>query len=323
MEILVLHPGALGDIILAIPAMRRLRRMNPGARMTLAGNLDFLSIVDETCCDRKISLSALPLHSLFCDEPVPAADRPVWESYRRIISWTGSGDRAFERNLRSLCPDAIAASWKPAIGEKKHISTVFAETLEVSEPAGGVIEPASILLDAEGAGDGMAWIRDQGIPAGTLIAAIHPGAGSRAKCWPADRFAALAANLCTRHGVQPIIVEGPAEIGLGAELQTKNSAYPVMASLPLTELAAVLVHCDIFIGNDSGISHLAAGLGLPSVLLFGPTDPDVWAPMGKNVKVLRDCVGCAGCEGSAPAHTCLANVSVESVLEAALTMIRV
>jgi len=116
-----------------------------------------------------------------------------------------------------------------------------------------------------------------------------------------------------------VVVEGPAEEGLGEDLAAGFGADACRARrLPLRILAAVLKHCRLFVGNDSGIAHLAAGLGLPCVVLFGPTSPAHWAPIGKRISVLRDTSGCLAC-GHEPVarHTCLNNISVDKVLESA------
>ncbi|PYV11204.1 MAG: hypothetical protein DMG07_19770, partial [Acidobacteria bacterium] len=100
MRILVLHPGALGDIILALPALDALREHAPGAEVTLAGNRDCLDAVASGHAERMLSLATLPLHRLYAAGPLPPQDLGFWRSFDRIISWTGAGDPQFEHNLR-------------------------------------------------------------------------------------------------------------------------------------------------------------------------------------------------------------------------------
>ena len=117
-----------------------------------------------------------------------------------------------------------------------------------------------------------------------------PGPGARRSVGGLHRFQELALRL---HGQgELVVVEGPAEAGLGEDLAAGFGAgrIPARADLPLRILAAVLKHCRLFVGNDSGIAHLAAGLGLPCVVLFGPTSPAHWAPIGRRISVLRDTV---------------------------------
>ena len=126
-----------------------------------------------------------------------------------------------------------------------------------------------------------------GLPRASI--AIHPGSGSPAKNWPAERWVELAARL-----------EGPFLLVLGeAEREqwsgplldrlrsAAHSSLEIADSLALPELAAALGRCAFFLGHDSGVSHLAAALGTPCVLLFGPTEPSMWAPPGSHVQVVR------------------------------------
>jgi ADP-heptose:LPS heptosyltransferase len=102
---------------------------------------------------------------------------------------------------------------------------------------------------------------------------LHPGSGGAGKVWP--RFAELAQAL-----PDATILLGPCE----RPLPTGN---PVIESLSLEAVAGHLRNCRVFVGNDSGITHIAAYWGTPTVALFGPTDPRIWGPLGRRVKVLQ------------------------------------
>jgi ADP-heptose:LPS heptosyltransferase len=121
---------------------------------------------------------------------------------------------------------------------------------------------------------------------------IHPGSGSRTKNWPVDRFVALAAALAAEG---PIVwVVGPVEEESGIVAATAAAAIPGATSwreLPLEDLARHLAGARLFVGNDSGVAHLAAAVGCPVVVLFGASDPLVWAPRGKSVTVVGDGTG--------------------------------
>ena len=117
---------------------------------------------------------------------------------------------------------------------------------------------------------------------------LHPGSGSPKKNWPLERFLALATALRDRAGLQPVFTLGEADAAIAERLATSHEqAVPVLSGLSLVELAEVLATCRGYVGNDSGITHLAAALGVPVVALFGPTDPAVWGPRGPHVTVLR------------------------------------
>jgi ADP-heptose:LPS heptosyltransferase len=116
------------------------------------------------------------------------------------------------------------------------------------------------------------------LPAGFV--AVHPGSGSRSKNWPPERFAAVARRLAA--GQRWLLVLGPAE----AELPVPEGSI-VARSWPVRTLGAALSRAGLFLGNDSGASHLAAAAGAPTLALFGPTDPALWAPVGASVATLR------------------------------------
>ncbi|MFI4987428.1 MAG: glycosyltransferase family 9 protein [Alphaproteobacteria bacterium] len=121
------------------------------------------------------------------------------------------------------------------------------------------------------------------------IVALHPGSGGAAKCWPAERFAALAAAASERSGMTPVFLVGPAD---GSVWRALKSALPhslvphALVERPLREVLALLSLARAYVGNDSGISHLAAR-ACPTLALFGPSDPRVWHPLGQHVAVLR------------------------------------
>ncbi len=118
--------------------------------------------------------------------------------------------------------------------------------------------------------------------------AIHPGSGSPTKNWPAATLAALAQRLRGELGLAPVVVAGPADdLALSALLAHLPWAPVVLHNLPLVELAGLLMGAAGYLGNDSGPTHLAAMLDLPTLALFGPTDPAVWSPRGRRVRILH------------------------------------
>ena len=133
-----------------------------------------------------------------------------------------------------------------------------------------------------------------GLPAGFL--AVHPGSGSRAKNWPLERFVETARRLSP--GRPWLLALGPAEEDVSPPPDAR-----LARSLPLRTLGALLARAGLFLGNDSGISHLAAACGTRTLALFGPTDPALWAPVGRAVLTLRP-----------PSHD-LADLEVDEVVD--------
>ncbi|MBZ5498552.1 MAG: glycosyltransferase family 9 protein [Acidobacteriia bacterium] len=315
MKILILHPGALGDVILSLPTLQVLRERFQHARITLAANIDFAGAVATGYADQIISLSALPLHRLHGSESIPLEDVMLWRSYDRIISWTGSGAEGFTKQFAQLHPCVLVASWRPAAGEEAHVASLFMDSLRPWFSPPREIVPPGIRLEATARVQGEEWLREQGWQGRKPVLALHPGAGSAAKRWPLQRFQGLAQWLGTLG--DPLVVEGPAETGIGRELAGAcNPGTYLASSLPLPLLAGVLSHCRLYVGNDSGIAHLAAGLQTACVVLFGPTSSGNWAPIGKQVVVVRNTRGCIACEEEpGAAHTCMGNIPLETVQE--------
>jgi heptosyltransferase-3 len=128
--------------------------------------------------------------------------------------------------------------------------------------------------------------------------AIHPGSGGAQKCWPTQCFATVikwlwSLNGLGRHSHSVLLLAGPADqervhdildsIGYPPEL----AMLKVLVDAPLLEVAQQLQQCRCYLGNDSGITHLAAMLGVPTIALFGPSDPAIWHPVGPSVQVIR------------------------------------
>jgi ADP-heptose:LPS heptosyltransferase len=162
--------------------------------------------------------------------------------------------------------------------------------------------PAELVADVEGR------LARLGL-AGRRWVAVHPGSGSAIKNWSVERLAALIEWLPSTVGASTLVLAGPADEDAVARLLAQLSTPPpLVRDLPLPELAAVLQHADAYLGNDSGPTHLAAILGRPTLALFGPTDPALWAPRGPRVRVLR--------------HAPLADLTPDIVLHALADLVR-
>jgi heptosyltransferase-2 len=129
--------------------------------------------------------------------------------------------------------------------------------------------------------------------AGPRQIALHPGSGSEQKNWPENRWAELVQCLINSTGSNLLIIGAEAE---GERLQRLAAALPparvrVAQSLPLTDLTRLLSRCSAFVGHDSGISHLAAAIGLPGILLWADTPEEIWRPPSQKMCILRDPAG--------------------------------
>ncbi len=115
--------------------------------------------------------------------------------------------------------------------------------------------------------------------------ALHPGSGSPRKNWPVERFAALADALAPREPFA--LIDGPADRAVSAGLASIARRAVLVRDRSVSFVAALLRRARLCVGNDSGVSHLAAAVGTPTLALFGPTDPAVWGPVGAAARTLR------------------------------------
>jgi ADP-heptose:LPS heptosyltransferase len=158
------------------------------------------------------------------------------------------------------------------------------------------------------------------------VVILHPGSGSSKKAWPLDRFLRLARALADHLRSKILIVLGPAERPeVGKAFEATGPVAPILAKdLSVLQLASVIEGCRVFVGNDSGISHLAAALGLPTVAIFGPTDQRKWAPRSEKTFVVSRRVHCSPCPRErfvlCKDFECLSGIEVEEVLEGVRTI---
>ena len=146
---------------------------------------------------------------------------------------------------------------------------------------------------------------------------IHPGAGSIRKRWPISDFLEVAAML-EADGLKPEFILGPAEEDMVAKLQQPDRTVHALSDL--LELADLLKSAAGYIGNDSGASHLAAFLGLPTTVIFGPADSKRWTPVGRNVAIVRPKLDCRPCFETEKANCgdpkCLNRTTSQQVMQA-------
>jgi heptosyltransferase-3 len=245
---LIVRPGAIGDFVLSLPALEHLRAEYTEVWAT-ARNLPLARFADKT---RSIVSTGLDSVGLPEVEP-PGRLVEELRSFDSIVSWYGANRREFREAVASWGLPFRFLCAIPSGGAGLHAVDFYLQ--QVSGNSGAVPR-----LDCP-PGDGG-------------FAAIHPFSGSPRKNWPLDRYRELARLLEREMPVKWIVERGMASVeGVPAEPPVDD----------LYELACCLAKARIYIGNDSGITHLAAAAGARVVALFGPTDPAVWAPRGPNV----------------------------------------
>lgn len=270
MSTLVVHTGGIGDFLLACPSIHALSKEGP---VELLGRTERLQLaVAAGLARRAHSLDSVNFDSLF-SEPSERV-RNFLASFRRVVVWMRDDDGALQRALEQcgigeiqIHPGLPPGDWKD------HASDYYLSRLELDDAAfsGLSISPSE---DAH----------DIGIHPDIVI---HPGSGSPRKNWPFANFEELASRL-EGMGRSVTWCLGPAEQEGAATAPWKRiPAQDILQTSSLVHLAGILANTSLYIGNDGGITHLAAAVGCPTLALFGPTNPRVWAPRGERVRVLQ------------------------------------
>jgi heptosyltransferase-3 len=285
-RILVIRGGAIGDFILTLPALRALREGFPYAHLEILGYKHIAVLAENPFYAQDIrSIEYGALASFFAENSkLPPELANYFPSFDLIISYLYDPDGIFENNLRRCGAENLIRG--PAkVDNREHAARQLARPLEelglrASDFAPRIYHSTQSRKFAED------FLRGMSRP----ILAIHPGSGSETKNWPIENWIKFGNDMLGSDDFcgSLVIVSGEADEERSRELQTiwRNDRVQFARNLPLPVLAAVLED-SIFVGHDSGISHLAAAAGAKCTLLFGPTDPDVWAPMNENVEVIR------------------------------------
>jgi heptosyltransferase-3 len=287
-KILVIRGGAIGDFILTLPAIAALRRQFPAAHLELLGYPHIAQLaLAGGLVDRVQSIEARALAGFFArGGELSEALADYFSEFDLILSYLYDPDGIFQTNV-GFCTGAqfIVCPHRAREEGGVHASNVYLQPLERL----AIFEADPVpRLSLTGGGNGSLPLRASELGA-TAPLALHPGSGSERKNWPEDKWAELLQRLVQGAKRNLLLVGGEAE---GERLQRLAAALPpervhLAQSLPLAELGRLLSACRAFVGHDSGISHLAAAVGLPTLVLWGETALEVWRPPGERVVVLR------------------------------------
>lgn len=251
MRRLVIRPGAIGDFILSLPAIGCLKTDT----LEVWASSPVLPLV--RFADRVRSIASTGLDLLGVTGPPPRLIEELG-AFDSIVSWYGANRTEFRDAIGRLRPPVTFLAALPPADSTMHAADFYLEQVRALSPCES---------------DGIPRIPCPSSPEN--FAVIHPFSGSPKKNWPLVRFQDLAAKLERRMPVR--WCAGPDDPPLENAVRIDD----------LYELACWLAKARLYIGNDSGITHLAAAVGTPVLALFGPTNPDVWAPRGPHVRVAR------------------------------------
>ena len=289
-KILIIRGGAIGDFILTLPVLTALRSHLPQASLHVLGygNIAQLAVAGGLADDVR-PIESRALAGFFARNGTLTPElQDYFASFAVIISYLYDPDELFQSNV-ARCSKAqfIAGPHRPDDRAGLHASDVFLKPLE--RLAVFDADPVPRLTLAHRLS-----------PIASSLA-VHPGSGSERKNWPEQKWAALIERIIESSDVRLLLVGGEAE---GDRLERLASRLPpdrveVARNLPLTELGKRLMTCAAFVGHDSGITHLAAALGIPGMALWGETVREVWAPRNPNLEILAHEKGLSGLETEA------------------------
>jgi heptosyltransferase-2 len=336
MKILVRAPNWVGDAVMAIPALEAIRRTHASAEIAILARPAVADLYREQgFANRVVEYDKSGRHKGWWGREKLVAElsrerfdlaillqnafEAAWLAWR-----AGIPERAgYARDGRGpLLTEPIRV---PRQGDiPRHESHYY---LELIRRAGwiesrGEIAPIRLRVPSAAHEAADASLLRAGARIGAWRCAIAPGASyGAAKCWPPERFAALADRLISECGADVILFGTPSEKEMAARICSAMKCNPIsfVGQTSMRDLAALFSACSIFIGNDSGAMHVAAAAGLPVIGIFGPTDPEGTAPVTPQFTLVREPVSCSPCFlRSCPVdHRCMTRITVESVFVAA------
>ncbi|MGQ9509189.1 MAG: glycosyltransferase family 9 protein [Thermodesulfobacteriota bacterium] len=324
-SILIIHQGAIGDFILALPALASLRKAFPNARCVIMGYPRIIQLVHKRIyADEIVSVDQKGMATFFVqDGSLDLSLSQFFQAFDLIVPFGKGYEGVLIKNLKRVAKGLILPiSSFPRWDEGVHITDHLMGQLKRYGISTFDSIPRLYLNDEDRSWARAFW-KSKGIhPEGiSKVLLIHPGSGSKRKVWPLKKILSLINQIKSRTENKLLIILGPAEgeeINRAFEVIEDHRIIPVRG-LSLIQLASVMEGCKVFIGHDSGISHMASSLDLPTLVLFGPTDPRVWAPRGEKVEIIRREMPCSPCAEErfflCKEPDCLKGIEVEEVLK--------
>lgn len=339
MKIVVRGANWIGDAVMTIPALRLLRTKFPDASISLLtrnwaeGIFRDAEFVDEIIAIGKNSsriTNVLDQARLLRNRNFDLA-MIFPNSFETALVAKLSGIPArvgYATEKRSfLLTDAVAVpEWK----NERHESHYYLNLVEKLESAatsrtGNELTPFLRVSDERKA-SARRFLKEQGVDDARPVVAMGAGStNSLAKRWPAENFANLSDLIHRRLNAEIVLLGSTEESGVAAEVAKTKEAKPVdlTGKTDLASATAILSIVDLFVANDMGLAHIAAAVGTPTIVIFGPTNETTTRPLGHNVEVIREPVECSPCmlRDCPIDHRCMTRILPERVFESAAKML--
>lgn len=276
-RLVILHQGAIGDFLLTLSVVQAAREsLGVDSATAIATAPSARLAAGRSAVDAWLSPEDLGLYRLFCSD-LPLGERlaGTLADADFVLNFLGGpAERIHERIERVTTGALVSVDPRPAPRTRKqgmHITSQWAA--DIRSAGWPIPEPGPARIDMGLAG--------RPTPPRPTRVLIHPGSGGKTKCWPIADFVALAQCLT---GLEVTWMLGPAELEQARRLQDRDE--PLLVEEDLQRAAEQMAGFDGYLGNDSGMTHLAAAIGLPTIALFVATDPRIWRPLGRHVTVV-------------------------------------
>ena len=308
MELLIIHQGALGDFVAIFPAIDLLSDRFDRVDVVCQGQLGRLA-QHLGLATRGYPLEGASFSSLYTEQPDPQI-KAQFGRYDQAILFSSSTEleQSLQGVMQSRC---IRIDPKPPAEQQIHITAYAIQNLVRC----GLLQQGYADLNRFHRTPYAEKKSHANRDSHKIL--LHAGSGSKRKRWPLSQFKQIESRL-TAQGLQTEFVLGPAEEDLLGELQDRNRK--IHRLFDLVELVQLYQTAGGYIGNDSGASHLAAYLGLPTLVIFGPADPVRWKPNGALVEIVRPDLSCRACFETEPSNCdepkCLDEITPDRVLSA-------
>jgi len=298
-RILIIKNGAIGDFLLSLPAFYSIRNKFPEAYIEIMGNSEMVKLVEgRFYAEKGISIEISGFSNFFIkDGNLPGYLADYFKSFQKIFTYLNDKDGTFVNNLsrtgvKEVYPFKILS---PEFFEE-HAVKEFSKILNLSD-IGLVTEEPKIFLNESDRQFASDFFKSHSeFSKEKPLIAIHPGSGSTKKNWPLKNFIELSEQLLKDLNCNILFLTGPAEEKSGSlgNIPVIDGLIKVK-DLSLQQIASILEMCDLYIGNDSGITHLSAAVGTPTIAIFGPTNARIWGPVGNNIKIIFLNISCSPC----------------------------
>jgi lipopolysaccharide heptosyltransferase III len=325
-DVLIVRLRSLGDIVLSTPAFAALHDWRPDLRLCILIEPQFTPLLEgnpaiaEILTRKGFLATARELRrrkfSVAYNQHAGPSSAMLLSTIgaRWRVCWTG---RQFSFLYNVLVPDIVG----PFHTVEHRIEQFYGTGLPR-----GPIPPAQVFPQADAVASVARHLSEQGISSGSPYAVLRPGAKYFTKRWAMDKFIAIARWLRDKQGIVPVFNLGQGEADIAAEVRKScGEDFVLLDSLDLGRLIALIAGCRIFVGNDSGPTHIASATGRPTIAIFGSSSSVHWRPWQTTNRVVQNEFACNPCRGdrcyaySEP--RCILSVTLEQVQEACAALL--